>query len=260
MPPDATAGATATAAPHAGFDIWKVLVQSSPVSKFVFLTLVICSVLSIAVIIERWIVLSKARKAIESDIAQLDEWGHAQQWDDARAGIETAERDTQPLFSVLRAGIAYWQELMMVGETRVEVMENMVESAINRELKLVKAVFRQRLPILANIASTAPFIGLFGTVVGIILTFNAIASKGNLGMDVVGSGIADALVATAMGLFAAIPAVLAYNAFIDWSNQLIMMMEETVLERIYFLVQREHLSGSKSPAIDNHAARVLVKE
>jgi biopolymer transport protein TolQ len=144
-----------------------------------------------------------------------------------------------------------------VGETRVEVMENMVDSAINRELKLVKSMFRVRMPWLANIASTAPFIGLFGTVVGIILTFNAIASKGNLGMDVVGSGIADALIATAMGLFAAIPAVLAYNGFIDWTNQLILIMEETVLERIYFLVQRDHVSEEVH---SNNAARVLVKE
>ena len=198
MPSDATttaaADVTKTAVPQ-GFDIWQVLIHHSSldIKACVFGTLVVCSVWSIAVIIERWIILRNARKSIERNIEQLDEWGQAQQWDDARAAIEVAERDSQPLFSVLRAGIAYWQELMMVGETRIEVMENMVESAVTRELKLVKSVFRQRLPVLANIASTAPFIGLFGTVVGIILTFNAIASKGNLGMDVVGSGIADAL-------------------------------------------------------------------
>lgn len=255
MPTDANA----QAAQHSGFNLWQTLIHANFVSQMVFLVLVGCSVLSLAVIIERWIYLRKARQSIEADMELIDNWSRIQQWDVARAAIEISERETQPLLAVLRAGIVYWQELLAVGEARTEVMENMVESAVTRELKLVKTVFRLRLPILANIASTAPFIGLFGTVIGIILTFNEIASKGNLGMNVVGSGIADALVATAMGLFAAIPAVLAYNAFIDWSNQMVMMMEETALERIYFLVQRP-MSGASSASTPNHAARLVVKD
>ena len=110
-----------------------------------------------------------------------------------------------------------------MGETRLEVMETMVLEAVTRELKLVRSMLRVNLPILANIASVAPFIGLFGTVIGIILTFDSIARTGNMGQDLVASGIADALVATAMGLFAAIPAVIAYNFFVDRVNQLILI-------------------------------------
>ena len=167
---------------------------------------------------------------------------------DAREEIGKAERGQSPLFSVLRAGIALWDSLVAVGETRIDVMEAMVEQAVGRELKLVKAGLRTNLPILANIASVAPFIGLFGTVVGIIMTFNAIAEKGNMGQDLVGSGIADALVATAMGLFSAIPAVIAYNFFTDKINQLILSIEEVAMERIYFLVQRDQMPAPSVPA------------
>ena len=98
-----------------------------------------------------------------------------------------------------------------------------------------------------NIASVAPFIGLFGTVVGIILTFDTISKKGNMGQDLVASGIADALVATAMGLFAAIPAVIAYNFLTDRVSQVVLEMEAVAMERIYYMVQREGLSLSDMP-------------
>jgi biopolymer transport protein ExbB/TolQ len=129
----------------------------------------------------------------------------------------------------------------MVGETRLEVMEALVTDAVTRELKLVRSMLRANLPILANIASVAPFIGLFGTVVGIILTFQQISATGHMGQELVASGIADALIATAMGLFAAIPAVIAYNYFTDKISQIILSIEEVALERIYFLVQREQV-------------------
>jgi len=232
----------AVAAKAPGLDLWSILLHASPISKTVFVVLIGCSVLSIAVIIERWIVLKRARISMTAAIARLDEWAMKQQWDEARAEIAHATRISNPLLSVLRAGVAYWQELVEVGENRLEVMESMVTEAVGRELKLVRVMLRANLPILANIASVAPFIGLFGTVVGIILTFDAISRTGNMGQELVASGIADALVATAMGLFAAIPAVIAYNFFTDHVNQLVLEMEEVALERIYFLVQREQAS------------------
>jgi len=198
-------------------------------------------VLSIAVIVERWIVFKKTQDAIDESLSALDSWSMTQQWDTAREEICKADRATSPLYSVLNAGVSYWQELEDVGETRLEVMETMVLEAVTRELKLVRSMLRVNLPILANVASVAPFIGLFGTVVGIILTFDSIARTGNMGQDLVASGIADALVATAMGLFAAIPAVIAYNFFVDRVNIIILTIEKVAMERIYFLVQRENV-------------------
>lgn len=237
----------ASAGGKPGMNLWQILMQSHPISKTVFAMLIACSVLSIAVLVERWIVLKRARKATEAAQEQLDAWAEAGKWDEAREAIRHVSRADSPLLSVLRVGAAYWQELVEVGETRLEVMEAMVTAAVNRELKLVRAMLRSNLHYLANIASVAPFIGLFGTVVGIILTFDSIAKTGNMGQDLVASGIADALVATAMGLFAAIPAVIAYNFFSDTINNLLLEMEEEALERLYFLVQREGMSDPGFP-------------
>ncbi|MHB0936999.1 MAG: MotA/TolQ/ExbB proton channel family protein [Armatimonadota bacterium] len=230
-----------------GMNLWVILLHSHPISKIVFVLLIGCSILSIAVIIERWIVLNRARLTTLKSLESLDTWTMARQWDTARDEIAHATRASNPLFSVLRAGIAYWQELVDSGETRLDVMESMVKEAVTRELKLVRSMLRANLPVLANIASVAPFIGLFGTVVGIILTFDIIAKKGNMGQDLVAGGIADALVATAMGLFAAIPAVIAYNFLTDRVNQVVLEMEAVAMERIYYLVQREGMSLSELP-------------
>lgn len=230
-----------------GLDLWKILLHASPVSKMVFLLLIACSVLSIAVIIERWIVLQRVRMATSQALEQLDTWAMARQWETAREEIMHASRAVNPLLSVLRAGIAYWQELVDSGETRMEVMETMVHEAVSRELRLVRSLLRANLPYLSNIASVAPFIGLFGTVVGIILTFDSISRTGNMGQELVASGIADALVATAMGLFAAIPAVIAYNFLTDRVNQTVLEMEAVALERIYYLVQRQQINETDFP-------------
>ena len=228
-------------------DFKEILLEAHPISKLVFLLLVGSVVLCVAVIIERYIVFKRVKRSTESALAQLDAWARANQWQSAREQITRANRQQSPLFSVLRAGIVYWQELVMVGETRLEVMEALVHDAVTREIKLVRAMLRSNLPILANISSVAPFIGLFGTVVGIILTFAKISEEGNMGPELVSSGIADALIATALGLFAAIPAVIAYNYFTDRISQLILSMEEVALERIYFLVQREQVSDGVAP-------------
>jgi biopolymer transport protein TolQ len=90
-------------------------------------------------------------------------------------------------------------------------------ASLDRALLRASAVevnkLEKRIPFLATIASSAPFIGLFGTVWGILITFQRIGLTGSTNLATVGPGIADALVATAAGLFAAIPAVMAYNHF-----------------------------------------------
>jgi len=244
-----------------GLNIIQLILHAHWMSKIVFALLVFCSVLAFGVIVERYIVLNRARKATAAALIQLDEWAKAGKWQQARTEIGQATRERSPMFSVLRAGIVYWQELVAVGETRLEVMESLVTAQVSRELRLVRAMLRSNLPILANISSVAPFIGLFGTVVGIILTFDAISRSGNMGQDLVASGIADALVATAMGLFAAIPAVIGYNYFVDRISQILLAMEEIALERIYFLVQREQVEGvGEAPITPPAAAVALAKE
>jgi biopolymer transport protein ExbB/TolQ len=227
-----------------GLNIVDVVMTSTPIAKIVFFTLVICSVASVGVIIERAIVLAKALKSFKLTLNRIKTVFKEQSWVESREEILSSQREVAPLFSLLRAGMAYWDELVGFGESRLAVMENLVVEAVERELKLVKAHLRANLPILANISSVAPFIGLFGTVIGIIQTFDTIAKKGNMGQDIIASGIADALIATAMGLFAAIPAVIAYNFFTEKINLLVTMLEEAALENIYFMVQRDLQEGT----------------
>ncbi len=227
-----------------GLNIVEVVMNSTPIAKIVFFTLVICSVASVGVIIERSIVLAKALKSFKLTLERIKTVFKEQSWVESREEILSSQREVAPLFSLLRAGMAYWDELVGFGESRLAVMENLVVEAVERELKLVKAHLRANLPILANISSVAPFIGLFGTVIGIIQTFDTISKKGNMGQDIIASGIADALIATAMGLFAAIPAVIAYNFFTEKINLLITMLEEAALENIYFMVQRDLQEGT----------------
>jgi biopolymer transport protein ExbB/TolQ len=95
-----------------------------------------------------------------------------------------------------------------------------LSALLDEETKGLRWEAEHRLAVLGTIANVAPFIGLFGTVIGVIRAFQAIAVKASAGPSVVASGIAEALFATAAGLFVAIPAVIAYNYFLKRSRKL----------------------------------------
>lgn len=117
---------------------------------------------------------------------------------------------------------------------RLEAKDNETRSqwpsAVERTRQLVNADLRKRLWVLGTIGSSAPFIGLFGTVVGILRSFNEMARAGAGGFAVVAGGISEALIATAAGLVIAIVAVLAYNAFQVQASDLIMRVKLYVEE------------------------------
>jgi biopolymer transport protein ExbB/TolQ len=113
---------------------------------------------------------------------------------------------------VVSAGIQEYDGVRQSGGDPVASLE-LVTSALRDSISETLIHFKKGLGVLATIGSTAPFIGLFGTVVGIINAFRSIAATGSGGMSVVSGGIAEALVSTALGIFVAIPAVVAYNHF-----------------------------------------------
>jgi len=113
---------------------------------------------------------------------------------------------------VVSAGILEYDGMRQNGGDPVASME-LVTSALRDSMSETLIQLRRGLGFLATIGSTAPFIGLFGTVVGIINAFRGIAATGSGGMAAVSGGIAEALVATALGIFVAIPAVVAFNLF-----------------------------------------------
>ena len=176
--------------------------------KGVLLLLLAGSIWSWAVIIEKLRQLAVAsRRALSYERRAAAARTAAELWD------EPGDRDAGgPAHVVLAAGAAEAEAgspgAESAGERRDRI-ERAMRLALNGEMRRLE----KRLPFLASLGSAAPFIGLFGTVWGIMRSFAAIASANNTSLAVVAPGIAEALFATAMGLAAAIPAVVAYNHF-----------------------------------------------
>lgn len=121
------------------------------------------------------------------------------------------------------------------------------ERAVEREQIMLSADLKNGLGILATIGATAPFVGLLGTVIGIVNSFQGIAESGGGGLEAVSAGIAEALIATAIGLIAAIPAVWLYNYFTARLEQIFSRLAYTGRETIDWLMQREALRGGLGP-------------
>ena len=180
------------------------------VVKGVLLLLLAASVWSWAVIIDKLWRLTAASRAARRHEAQVAAAGAAS---DLIALSERRRDGADPAAAILSAGLGESAETVSVWPVpeslneRRERIERAMRLALNAELRRLEA----RLPFLATLGSAAPFIGLFGTVWGIMHSFTGIAAANNTSLAVVAPGIAEALFATAMGLAAAIPAVVAYN-------------------------------------------------
>jgi biopolymer transport protein TolQ len=189
--------------PAATLSIVKLFINADPVVKGVLLLLLAASVWSWAVIIDKlWRLAAASRSAREHEARAAA----------ARSPQElSATEGRDPAGLVISAGLAESAaELRPQPETageRRERIERAMRLVLNAELRRLEL----RLPFLATLGSAAPFIGLFGTVWGIMRSFEGIAAANSTSLAVVAPGIAEALFATAMGLAAAIPAVVAYN-------------------------------------------------
>jgi len=186
--------------------IFKLFMNADPVVKGVLLLLLAASVWSWTVIIDKlWRLAAASRLARDHEARAA----RARSPQDLALGSRSEVGD--PAGLVLSAGLAEsTAEAQPQSETageRRERIERAMRLALNAELRRLEA----RLPFLATLGSAAPFIGLFGTVWGIMRSFEGIAAANNTSLAVVAPGIAEALFATAMGLAAAIPAVVAYN-------------------------------------------------
>src|SRR5262245_57668413 len=189
------------------FSLIALFWRADPIVKTVMIILALASVWSWTVAIDKWFgvmgVRSRARR-----IEQAMHSGHSLEEFD-----RVSDRGGDAMGRVLAAGARELRESRRAGSDEAKVVaaraKDAMDVAVNREsLRLESG-----LSTLAIIASSAPFIGLFGTVIGIMNSFRDIAAKGETNLTVVAPGIAEALFATAMGLFAAIPALVFYNKF-----------------------------------------------
>ena len=183
-----------------------LVAQASPVVKIVLAILVFLSLLSWTVIFRKAIMIARA-------VRQTDEF-ETRFWSGTELTklLETANRNRETSGSEERVFAAGMNEYLKQQRSSGDV--------INGVSRAMRAVFTRELdhlesglPLLASIGSTSPYIGLFGTVWGIMNAFTGLSTLDNVSLAVVAPGIAEALVATAIGLFAAIPAVASYNYF-----------------------------------------------
>ena len=188
---------TLSTLPH-GLSPWAMFMGADSIVKSVIVLLMLASVLTWTVWLAKSVELSRSRKALRIATAGLD---------DASSLADAADRKC-PVVSTM-VGIAQKEMSNSVAESikeRLAARLQRIEAAAARRA-------RRGLTLLASIGATAPFVGLFGTVWGIMNSFIGISNAHTTNLAVVAPGIAEALLATALGLFAAIPAVVIYNAF-----------------------------------------------
>lgn len=197
--------------------------------------LVALSIYSVSVTIEK---MRRFRAAASQSVEFLPEFGRCLKNGKLSEAVNTARRhDKSHVARVVSAGVSELidsRNTVPDGNTQIEL----VARALERSTTLTLAEMHKGLGGLATIGSTAPFIGLFGTVVGIIHAFEGIASTGSGGIAAVSSGIAEALVATALGILVAIPAVMAFNYFTGTLERFRVEMNTTSTEFVDYLCKR----------------------
>jgi len=197
----------------ASLNLLDLVWQASWLVQLVILMLAAASVISWAAIVFKWRELAAA----EQDSEAFLEAYHEGSWD---AAFEAARNlDRSPLSAIF---LVAHGELKRFAKYRGRAGDGIDEAQLRGVTRQVHWATTQeslrlesRLPLLATIGSATPFVGLFGTVIGIINAFTGIGASGSASLAVVAPGIAEALIATAIGLFAAIPATIFYNIFVS---------------------------------------------
>ena len=184
-----------------------LFLRADIVVKIVLVGLVVASIWTWTIIVGQWMRMRRVNR--DNDRFERDFWKS----EDIDSFYEARGRGELPSAKVLAAGIAEWRRSTNGRNVDREGTRARLAIAMTSAVEAETDKLASRLNILATVGSVAPFVGLFGTVWGIMRSFTDIAGAQNTSLAVVAPGIAEALFATALGLFAAIPAVIAYNRF-----------------------------------------------
>ncbi len=217
----------------AGHDLLQMVAGSSPITKAVLLVLILFSITSWAVILFKLWVFSRSER---QSAAFLEVFRRSSKFSEVQAVCKTLAES--PLVGIFQAGYAELNAQLRVTATAAgaPTTRATIKSlpALDRALLRAASVevnkLESRVPFLATTASITPYIGLFGTVWGIMAAFQGIGQTGSTNLGVVAPGISEALIATAAGLFAAIPAVYFYNHLSNRVKLLASEMDDFSLE------------------------------
>ena len=217
--------------------------NAGPVVKFVMLLLLGASVASWTMIFQRGSFLKKARKAV---VQFEDLFWSGTDLSKLYAELSAEEGEAEGLENIFRSGfhefIRFRKQSGTNSSISLEGTQRAMRIACSREMDKLE----QNLSFLATVGSTSPYVGLFGTVWGIMTSFHALGSmqQATATISMVAPGISEALIATAMGLFAAIPAVIAYNRFANEAERLLNQYETFQEEFSSILYRQAHMSNN----------------
>ncbi len=226
-------GGEAAAFDFSPLGVWRSM---GPTARVVLVILIIMSVWSIAIMVERFLTFSAARNQSREFAPKVASSLKNQKIDEAISLSDKYKKSH--LAMVVNAGLQEFRAHQLSSEISGEVVESS-KRALQRASAIKIAEFRRGLSGLATIGSTAPFVGLFGTVFGIINAFVGMREAESAGISAVAGGIAEALVTTAVGLAVAVPAVWLFNYFTSKVDNFVVEMDNSSAELIdFFLKQR----------------------
>ena len=205
----------------AGKTIWEIV----QIGGFTMYILLFCSVLSVTILLERILYYRRRSRANRAEF--MTKIKRALKTGNVERAMEICKDTDAPFSDVV------WSGLELHGHHEKEI-----SNAMEREITVEITKLERRTSIVGTIGNTAVYIGLFGTVLGIIRAFHDIAGAGAGGMSIVIGGVAEALVCTATGLFVAIPAVIAFNYFTKKVESFVNDMELCASEVADYLINR----------------------
>ncbi len=216
---------------------FELLLRASPIAKGVLILLLLFSIYSWSIIITKWLWLKRAEQETKGFLSRFQRGGKLS---DLYQGVDPDSRS--PLVRVFLAGYEEINNQIGEGDGRVrsiEALSRVLQSATIAEVSQME----RRLTWLATTANASPFIGLFGTVVGIIIAFQGLSTASASSIQSVAPGIAEALIATAAGIAAAVPAAIFYNHFLNRIKGLTGIIDRFSLELIN-LVERHYVKAN----------------
>jgi biopolymer transport protein TolQ len=212
-----------------GLDVWSLVLSAGPMIKFVLLALAVFSIASWGIMAERYRRFRRAEEQSQDFLERFHVGGGL-----AAIQDDTKELKWSPIADIYRSG---FREISLNpategGSLRGESLEA-VDRVLRKNASVQLAELERSLGFLATTASATPFIGLFGTVWGIMNAFRGIGVSGTASLAAYAPGIAEALVATAAGLAAAIPAVIGYNHFLGRLRGMDLLIDEFIADFIH---------------------------
>ena len=214
--------------------ILRLVLNASVVVQLVMLLLMVVSMASWAAIFRKLFALKRVK--LLNDTFEREFWSGTSLNDLFSAAAQNA-RDSGPMERIFASGMREYQKLRERRITDVSTLMDGARRAMRASFQREMDVIETHLSFLASVGSVSPYVGLFGTVWGIMHAFNGLASLQQVTLATVAPGIAEALVTTAIGLFAAIPAVVAYNRFARDIDRIAIRLE-TFIEEFSNILQR----------------------